>query len=88
MRVNCYTEELLLNQHNGPIAEIVTAEYVSPVTGKQMTNYGLRIYLKSHADLHFTSDGDDDRSAVTFWCGAEKKNIFDFMNGVLRAAAA
>jgi hypothetical protein len=33
-----------------------------------MTNYGLRVYLKSHRDLHFTSR-DDDRSAVTFWCG-------------------
>jgi hypothetical protein len=57
-----YTEELT---HD---VMIVTAEYVSSRTGESMTNYGLRVYLKSHRDLHFTPH-DDDRSAVTLWCG-------------------
>ncbi len=67
MRVNVYTEELEPSQ--GVIAEIVTADYVSSRTGDTMTNYGIRIYLKSHPDLHYVPPRDDDRSAVTFWCG-------------------
>jgi hypothetical protein len=69
MRVNVYTEEL--NPENQPEMEIVQAKYVSSRTGQPMTNYGLRIYLKSHPDLHYIPDRDDDRSAVTFWCGSE-----------------
>lgn len=62
------------------IAEIVTAEYVSSRTGEKMTNYGLRIYLKSHPDLHYVPPRDDDRSAVTFWCGSKEKNVFAFLD--------
>ena len=84
MRINVYTEELLENEGpNGPkVAEIVTADYISSRTNLPMTNYGLRIYLKSHPDLHYIPGRDDDRSAVTFWCGSKKRNVFDFLEGL------
>jgi hypothetical protein len=72
MRINVYTEELT------PESEIVTAEYVSSRTGLPMTNYGLRVFLKSHPDLHYVHGRDDDRSAVTFWCGDKESNVTDF----------
>lgn len=78
MRLNVYTEEL---QALSPIAEIVTAEYVSSRTGAKMKNYGLRIFLKSHTDLHF-SKNDDDRSAVTFWCGEKESNVLEFWESI------
>lgn len=78
MRINVYTEELPTKEAL-PMAEIVTADYVSSRTGLPMTNYGLRIYLKSHPDLHFIPGKDDDRSAVTFWCGSKQQNVFDFI---------
>lgn len=79
MRVNVYTEELYPEQ---PQFEIVEANYVSSRTGLPMTNYGLRIYLKSSDDLHFIPHRDDDRSSVTFWCGTEKANILGFLNRI------
>ncbi len=75
MRINVYTEELPHLHSPLPHAEIVTAEYVSSRTGLPMTNYGLRIYLKSSPDLHYIPGRDDDRSAVTFWCGSKHKNV-------------
>lgn len=81
MRINVYTEELLRDESNDPIkAEIVTAEYVSSRTGQPMKNWGLRIYLKSHPDLHYVPPRDDDRSAVTFWCGPKERNVLDFLD--------
>lgn len=89
MRINVYTEELMTSQtvvaRTGedvhPIAaEIVTADYVSSRTGEPMTNYGLRIYLKSAPELHYIPGRDDDRSAVTFWCGSEKQNVTKFLD--------
>ena len=83
MRINVYTEELLPNDSNQPImAEIVHADYVSSRTGEPMRNYGLRIYLKSAPELHYIPGRDDDRSAVTFWCGAKEKNVFAFLEAV------
>lgn len=90
MRINVYTEELLWPVENPDcqpeianrqpiIAEIVTADYISSRTGQPMKNYGLRIYLKSHPDLHYVPPRDDDRSAITFWCGAKEKNVFNFL---------
>ena len=82
MRVNVYTEELLKAQpfDGGPIAaEIVTADYVSSRTGLSMTNYGLRVYLASAPQLHYVPPRDDDRSAVTFWCGDKKENVFAYL---------
>lgn len=77
MRINIYTEELYPAEK--PQVEIVTADYVSSRTGKPMTNYGLRIYLKSHPDLHFVPPRDDDRSAVTFWCGDSVEKVIEFL---------
>ena len=84
MRINVYTEELLHDEGvDGPVmAEIVTAEYVSSRTGQPMKNYGLRIYLKSPPDLHYIPGRDDDRSAVTFWCGPKERNIFEYLDEV------
>src|SRR5262245_32232412 len=92
MRINVYTEELpqfMLYNHgvSEPLVEIVTAEYISSRTGQPMKNYGLRIYLMSAPELHLVRnpDGsirDDDRSAVTFWCGDSEKNIFEFLKNV------
>lgn len=81
MRINVYTEELINDAATGSIskAEIVEAHYTNSRTGKSMTNYGLRIYLKSHPDLHYIPDRDDDRSAVTFWCGPEREGVFNFL---------
>ncbi len=93
MRINVYTEELEFgNPQNvagswidgeppnpGKIAaEIVTADYVSSRTGQPMINYGIRIYLKSHYDLHYVPPRDDDRSAVTFWCGPSRQHVIDY----------
>ena len=78
MRVNVYTEELPTAEAL-PLAEVVTAEYVSSRTGQPMVNYGLRIYLKSHPDLHFIKDRDDDRSAITFWVGSKYSNLSGFI---------
>jgi hypothetical protein len=85
MRLNVYTEEMPTAAAL-PMAEIVTADYVSSRTNLPMTNYGLRIYLKSHPDLHFIPGRDDDRSAVTFWCGSKQQNVFDFIK-LLNGAA-
>lgn len=85
MRINVYTEEMPTPETGLPLAEIVTAEYVSSRTGQPMKNYGLRIFLKSHPDLHFIPGRDDDRSAVTFWCG-KQQNVFDFIE-MLRGCA-
>lgn len=74
MRINVYTEEMTSD------TEIVTAEYVSSRTGEKRTNYGLRIYLKSHPDLHYIPGRDDDRSAVTFWCGELLSNVLFFVD--------
>lgn len=83
MRVNVYTEELPTAER--PACQIVTADYISSRTGEPMTNYGLRIFLKSAPELH-DSPKDDDRSAVTIWCGPKEKNIFEFLE-MLRSTA-
>ena len=80
MRINVYTEELPDMKTPRPHVELVTAEYISSRTGEPMTNYGLRVYLKSHPDLHFVPPRDDDRSAVTFWCGSKPKNLLEFID--------
>lgn len=81
MRVNVYTEELL--ETGGPnkptLCEIVHVDYVTIRTGEKMRNYGVRIYLKSHPDLHYVPPRDDDRSAVTFWCGPKEKDCIAFL---------
>lgn len=60
MRVNIYREEL----PRTPEVEIVTTE---PRPG--VVYHGVRIILASAKELH-QREGDDDRSAVTFWVGS------------------
>lgn len=82
MRLNVYTEELLFDRFGidaAKPAEIVTADYVSSSTGQPMKNWAIRIFVKSHPDLHFVPDRDDDRSAITFWCGDKSSNIQKFI---------
>lgn len=81
MRVNVYTEELI-SGGDQPLAEIVTAEYVSSRTGLPMKNYGLRIFMKSPPELHYIPGRDDDRSAVTFWCGDSLSKVIAFYEAV------
>lgn len=69
MRINVYTEELIPAEFGQPAIEVVTAEYISSRTGQPMKNWGIRIFCKSHPDLHYIPGRDDDRSAITFWCG-------------------
>lgn len=76
MRVNIYEEELTSDV-------ILVSTYVRE---KDVTYWGIRFFLKSSPDLHHTR-GDDDRSAVTIWCGSKEDcrnflrttydNIFD-----------
>lgn len=55
MRINVYDEELT--------GEVVV---VSTTAETGVTFYGVRMFLKSHPDLHHTSE-DDDRTAITLW---------------------
>jgi hypothetical protein len=87
MRLNVYTEEMLRGEPGDPpLAEIVHADYISSRTGQPMRNYGLRIFLKSHPDLHYIPGRDDDRSAVTFWLGPKDKNVIIFLETLLQIA--
>lgn len=90
MRVNVYTEELLgpASPNDPPLAEVVSTEYVSSRTGEKMKNWGVRIYIKSAPELHYIPGRDDDRSAITFWCGPKEKNAIDFLDNVREAAYA
>lgn len=86
MRVNVYTEELLSTSDLYPLAELVTADYISSRTGQPMTNYGIRIFLKSAPELHYIPGRDDDRSAVTFWCGSEQSAVYRFLETISERA--
>jgi hypothetical protein len=78
MRINVYTEEM--QPENQPEFGIVTTHYTSSRTNQPMTNYGLRIYFKSSPDLHYIPDRDDDRSAITFWCGDSIRKVMLFID--------
>lgn len=81
MRLNVYTEELYPFDGSSPhpVAEIVEAKYISSRDGKEMSNWGLRIYLKSSPDLHYIPGRDDDRSAITFWMGKDFNDTMRFL---------
>jgi hypothetical protein len=88
MRINIYTEELM--HPDAPrerAVQIVTAGYISSKTGKPMTNYGVRIFCKSAPELH-DSKNDDDRSAVTFWCGPSPDHAMRWIKTVATSAFA
>ena len=59
MRINLYAEELCPADYSKYGLLRKTAD-----TGEVF--FGLRVFLNSAPELHFTAD-DDDRSAVTFW---------------------
>lgn len=86
MRINVYTEEMLTTDDGQPFAEITTAEYVSSRTGQKMTNYGLRVFLRSAPQLHYIPGRDDDRSAITFWCGEKQSNVFRLLEALTEIA--
>lgn len=62
MRINVYAEELPTERR---------VERVSTTAKTGRTYYGARVYLQSAESLH-DKDGDDDRSAITFWGPREK----------------
>jgi hypothetical protein len=82
VRINVYTEELIREEDNKSFAEVVTSDYISSRTGKKMTNYGLRIFLRSAPELHYIPGRDDDRSAVTFWVGEKQSNILKMLEAL------
>lgn len=88
MRINVYTEELLPPTQGNPwpVCEIVYAEYTSSRTHQVTRNYGVRIYLKSPPELHTAEGRDDDRSAVTFWCGSTQEKCFEFLRDIATMA--
>lgn len=63
MRINVYEEELPRDRR------VERVETTVEKTGN--TYYGARIYLQSPDSLHDT-EGDDDRSAITFWGPRER----------------
>lgn len=62
MRLNVYAEEYPTKRR---------VERVSTKAQTGVTYFGARIYLESADSLH-DKDGDDDRSAITFWGPREK----------------
>lgn len=80
MRVNIYHEEL---RHE---TKVVT---VTPDNKPGRVYYGVRLFQHSAPELHATPD-DDDRSAVTFWCGtlAEAEVYFGNVLAEIRDARA
>ena len=62
MRINVYAEEL-------PKLRRVERAETTAKTGRKY--FGARIFLESPEALH-DNDGDDDRSAITFWGPREK----------------
>jgi hypothetical protein len=59
MRVNLYSQELT-NE-----CELTSKEWINS-QGERASFYGIRLFLRSPEELHFT-ETDDDRSAVTIW---------------------
>lgn len=70
MRINVYEEEL---------TEEVQIVPTQAKTGEIF--YGVRMFYKSHPDLHHTA-ADDDRSAITLWVGS--RNNAEVLCGPLR----
>lgn len=64
MRINVYHEELT--------TETAFVEKHVKETGK--TYYGVRMFMKSPPELHYTAD-DDDRTAITLWWGTKRAAI-------------
>lgn len=67
MRINVYAEELT------DVVEIIEKK----PDNRDVTFYGVRMYLESSDKLHH-SPGDDDRSAITMWVPWTKAGGHDF----------
>lgn len=70
MRINVYAEELTDE------TELMTK--IANVNGREITFYGVRVYLASPGELH-SHPGDDDRSAITFWVPWTVEGGHDFV---------
>lgn len=67
MRINVYAEELTDE------VELVSTTINDDEFGVR-TFYGVRMFLKSHPDLHHSAE-DDDRTAITFWTKQEDAEL-------------
>lgn len=71
MRINVYSQELITSHEDIPEDGnhvtwfSQTAEETAD--GKPLLYSAVRLYLHSSKRLHHPIDGDDDRSAITFW---------------------
>lgn len=65
MRINVYQEEI-----SGEVTLVEKADVVG-ADGNPVTFYGVRVWLLGPDTLHVT-EHDDDRSAITFWCGSKE----------------
>jgi hypothetical protein len=72
MRINLYSQELILDNPNEAL-EIVTQIAEETVDGLPVIYSGIRMYFKSPDELHH-EPGDDDRSAITFWLPKSTNN--------------
>lgn len=70
MRINVYAEEL--TEETQLVTKVVDAG-----TPQERTFYGIRLFLASPPELHYSED-DDDRSAITFWVPWTKADGHDF----------
>lgn len=83
MRINVYSQELI--PHEGSHVELLTKVAEETVDGVPLLYSAVRMYLKSPNELHFT-EGDDDRSGITFWLPKSKKRREQFA-GILEMMA-
>lgn len=65
MRINVYSQELLLDVNDDSLDE-PTVELVEQVANTGVTYSAARLFLHSSHRLHHPPE-DDDRSAITFW---------------------
>jgi hypothetical protein len=69
MRLNVYSQELTPTK--GPHIELITKVAEETVDGVPLLYSAVRMYLESPERLHY-AEGDDDRSAITFWLPKSK----------------
>ena len=65
MRINVYSQELLLGTDDESLDE-PTTELVEQVSNTGLVYSAARLFLHSSHRLHHPPE-DDDRSAITFW---------------------
>ena len=88
MRINLYSQELILIDPGNPAIELVEKR-----SNTGIVYSGVRQFLYSSDRLHHTND-DDDRSAVTWWMPQDKIKrerlalMFEAMAKLVREAPA